>query len=77
MPEPDLTFITTRDMLDELESRFDCMIFCATVNRTTENNEIEWDTCGGTPAALGLAEFIKRKSWDCYEADEQQQVGDA
>ncbi len=66
----ELSLVSTKDMLTEIEKRFDCMIFCGTVNRTAENNELEWLMRGGTPAALGLARFAEKKAWQIYMDDE-------
>lgn len=70
MTDPDLSLVTTKAMLNEMEKRFDSMIFCGTVNRTAENNEIEWLMRGGTPAALGLAQFAMQKAWQIYQDDQ-------
>ena len=66
----DLSLVSTDDMLDELKSRHDAMIFAAYQNRTLKESRYfrRWD--GGNIPCLGLSRFIQKRIEEaCDEMD--------
>lgn len=78
----DLSLVSTDDMLDELKTRHDAMIFAAYQNRTDKESWYirRWD--GGNIPCLGLSRFIQKRieeacnDMDCYTRDPEEERGD-
>jgi hypothetical protein len=66
----DLSLVTTDSLLEELERRFDDMVFAGTVNRTNDRQfrQSFWNGCS-LPCA-GLAAELQQKILRDMEADE-------
>jgi len=67
---PDLTLISTSDLLDELMDRHDSSIFASFQNRTDKEMWYMRRWQGGNIPCLGLARFIQRRIEEaCDEMD--------
>jgi len=60
----DITFVTTKEMMEEFKGRFDSFVFHGTVKKDTIVDTYHFDWQGGVAACLGLLEYGKWKRKD-------------
>jgi hypothetical protein len=56
---PDLTLVSTDDLIDEIFRRNDAVLVARTTKRTNEQSRYAFSYCGSVLAAIGLCEQTK------------------
>ena len=59
MPDPDLKFVPSEDMIKELTARFDEMVFLGAAKRTRQTEDLTVSFSGSYHACVGLVELGK------------------
>lgn len=52
-----LAYYTTKQLFDELASRFDCFLFCGYMDRDETHYQLTMESKGTAPEILGLCEI--------------------
>lgn len=73
---PDLTLVSTDDLMDEVSKRSEAMIFAAYQNRSKDDNWYIRRWSGGNIPALGLARFIGKRIEEACDRMDQYEGGE-
>lgn len=67
----DIQLFTIPELLDELASRFDCLLFAGVAQRTDDTSRYTWRGTGNGAAVVGLAKLAEL--WASKQFSEQAQ----